>query len=125
VLKKRLLFVILLLVLISITLFFGSAPPSPFYYLKITRETIQTNFIFGTEDKANWLLTRADKRLTEAQKLKSKGFNALAETQIQTAIDYQKQSEILLLELKDKTNTTYLTDRYNQNSDKIKQLSGE
>ena len=121
-LKKRLLFVILLLVLISITLFFGSAPPSPFYYLKITRETIQTNFIFGTEDKANWLLTRADKRLTEAQKLKSKGFNTLAETQIQTAIDYQKQSEILLLELKDKTNTTYLTDRYNQNSDKIAQL---
>lgn len=122
-LKKRFLPVILILsVLVLIILYFGSTPPSPFYYLKIFRETIQTNFIFGTEDKARWLLTRADKRLTEAQTLKFKNQNLLAKMQIETAKQYQTEAQTLLNDLKDKTNTDYLKDKYIQNTDKINYL---
>lgn len=108
--------------LLAISLFLGSIPPSPLYYLKITRETIQTFFIFGDEDKTNWLLTRAGKRLTEAEKLKKKNLNFLADIQINTAKKYQSEAETLLEILKNKTNITYLTDRYNQNSEKLNSL---
>lgn len=120
VLKKRVLITgILSIILAAASLFLGSIPPSPFYYLKITRETIQTFFIFGDEDKTNWFLIRADKRLDEAQKLKNKHLEFLADLQIQTAKDYQSEAEILLEDLKNKTNITYLRDRSNQNIEKL------
>ena len=122
--KKRLLILSLcLLVLVAVSIFLGSIPPSPLYYLKTSRETIQTFFIFGDEDKANWLLIRADKRLTEAQKLKAKNLQHLAQIQVNTAKQYQTEAGTLLESLKDKTNITYLKDRYNQNSEKLKLLS--
>lgn len=74
---------------------------------------------------ANWYLVRADKRLSEAEKLKMKKLDFLAEAQIKTAKDYQSEAEILLTTLKDKTNTTYLKDRFNQNAEKLKNLNGE
>ena len=122
--KKRILILSAIAgILLILTLFFGSIPPSPLYYLKITRETLQTFFIFGDEDKANWLLVRTEKRITEAEKLKSKNLDFLADMQIQTAKNYQVDSKSLLDYLKDKTNINYLTDRYNQNEDRLKALS--
>lgn len=112
---------VILILLIS-SLYLGSIPPSPIYYLKVTRETIQIFFIFGDEDKTNWLLIRADKRLDEAAKLKAKHLGFLAEMQIQTAKDYQSRADKLLADLKNKTNITYLQDRFNQNNEKLKNL---
>lgn len=102
----------------------GSIPPSPLYYLKTSRETLQSLFIFGDEDKANWLLLKADKRLGEAEKLKAKNLDYFAGMQIDAARRYQSEAEILLLDLKNKTNITYLRDRSNQNLEKLKNLEG-
>lgn len=104
------------------SLFLGSVPPSPLYYLKIGRESVQSLFIFGDEDQTNWLLTRADKRLTEAEKLKSRGLNFFADIQINTAKQYQSEAEVLLEDLKNKTNIIYLKDKYNQNLEKMNKL---
>lgn len=100
----------------------GSIPPSPLYYLKISRESIQTFFVFGSEDNANWLLTRAEKRITEAEKLNSKNLTFIADIQKQQAIEYQSEARRLLDDLKNKTNINYLTDKYTQNNDRLKVL---
>jgi hypothetical protein len=124
VLKKRVFpLALLVLVLIAMSVLLGSVPPSPVYYLKVTRESIQTFFIFGSEDKAGWFLTRADKRITEAEKLKTKHLDFFASQQIRTAMDYQSHAQIMLEDLKNKTSITYLTDKYTQNSDRLKTLS--
>lgn len=121
--KKRLLILAaILLLLTGITAYFKTAPPSPLYFLKISRESIQTFFIFGDEDKANWLLTRAEKRITEAEFLKSKNLQILSGMQITTADQYQNEASKILDFLSDKTNTNYLQDRYKQNSDRLSKL---
>ena len=122
--KKLGLVSILLIIILGVSVFLGSIPPSPFYYLKITRETIQTLFIFGDEDRANWVLTKAGKRLEEAEKLRNKKLNFLSDMQIDKAKDYQEEALKLLEGLKDKTDINYLTDIYNSNKDKIKALEG-
>lgn len=120
--KRYLILAIFLIIFVALTLYLGNIPPSPLYYLKISRETIQSLFIFGDEDQANWYLTRADKRINEAQKLKDRNMDFFAQIQIKTALDYQRQAEILLEVLKNKTNITYLEDKSNQNRDKLKSL---
>lgn len=120
--KKRYLIIGILLVIAITSLYLGSTPPSPLYYLKIARETVQTFFIFGDEDKANWLLTRAEKRIAEAEKLRSKKLDSLAQMQVDTAKTYQSEAEIILQDLSNKTNITYLRDKYNQNQDRLKLL---
>lgn len=114
---------VLVLVLIAMSVLLGSIPPSPVYYLKVTRESIQTFFIFGSEDEAGWFLTRAEKRITEAEKLKAKNLDFFAGQQIQTALSYQSQAQIILEDLKNKTSITYLTDKYTQNNDRLKSLA--
>lgn len=121
-LKNRFFIIVVLIISLIPVAYLGSLPPSPFYYLKASRELIQSVFIFGTEDKANWILTLADKRLVEAEKLKMKKLDFIAAFQIKTARNYQFEAESLLEILKDKTNTTYLRDKYNQNSDRLKKL---
>lgn len=74
------------------------------------------------EDRANWLLTLADKRLSEAQRLKIKKLNYFSEFQIGTALKYQNEAEAMLEILKNKTNIIYLRDKYNQNDEKLKNL---
>ena len=113
----------IIVVLLGVSTLLGSIPPSPFYYLKITRESIQTFFIFGAEDKANWLLTRAEKRITEAEKLKTKRLSFFANSQIETAHHYQSEAQVLIEDLKNKTSTTYLVDKYTQNNDRLNLLA--
>lgn len=112
----------LFVILILLTLFFKSTPPSPIYFLKVARESVQSFFIFGTEDNALWLLTRAEKRISESESLKNKNLNYLASIQLQSAKDFQTEADNLIISLKDKINRNYLIDKYNQNNDRIKAL---
>lgn len=120
--KKRFLIIGIILILLVPVAYLGNLPPSPLYFLKVSREGVQSLFIFGMEDRANWLLTLSDKRLVEAEKLKKKKMGFIASFQINTARNYQSEAENLLEILKDKTNITYLRDKSNQNNDKLKNL---
>lgn len=86
---------------------------------------MQSLFIFGDEDRANWILTLADKRLNEAQKLRLKKLNYFSAFQINTALKYQNEAQGLLEILKNKTNIIYLRDKYNQNDEKLKNLGAQ
>lgn len=109
-------------VFVGLIVFLGSAPPSPVYFIKISRETIQDLFIFGDEDRAYWLLTKAEKRISESEKLKSRNIGLLAKFQSDTAQNYQNEAKKIIDLLKDKLNTNYLIDKYNQNSDRLNNL---
>lgn len=118
--KKHIALAVLPILLISLIVFFKSAPPSPIYLIKISREYIQNFFIFGDEDKAFWVLTKAEKRISEAEILKSKNINYLANLQLESAKNYQKEADTLITSLKDKVNRNYLIDKFSQNEDRIK-----
>ncbi|MEK7503634.1 MAG: DUF5667 domain-containing protein [Patescibacteria group bacterium] len=66
----------------------GITPDSPFYFLKIWKETIQTFFTFGMENKAKQFLHLADVRLAEYQKMIDKGKTEIAQ---KTLEKYEKQ----------------------------------
>ena len=121
-LKNWKLIIPVILILAALILYLGSAPPSPLYYLKISRETVQSFFVFGDEDQTNWLLTKAEKRITEAEKLKAKKINFFAQIQIQSAKTYNSEAQTLINDLKNKTNVTYLVDKHTQNQDRLNQL---
>lgn len=74
------------------------------------------------EDRANWVLTLADKRLEEAAVLKIKKMDYFSDMQKNDALKYQDEARGLLEILKNKTNITYLQDKYNQNEQKVKNL---
>ena len=57
----------------------GATPDSPLYFLKTWKESIQTFFIFGFENKAKQYLHLADVRLAEYQKMIDKGKKKIAE----------------------------------------------
>jgi len=57
----------------------GLTPDSPFYFLKLWKESIQAFFTFGAENKAKQFLYLAEVRLAEYQKMTEKGRNETAE----------------------------------------------
>ncbi len=57
----------------------GLTPDSPFYFLKSWKESIQTFFTFGAENKAKQFLHLAEVRLAEYQKMIEKGKTEIAE----------------------------------------------
>ncbi|MDO8452248.1 MAG: DUF5667 domain-containing protein [bacterium] len=66
----------------------GLTPDSNFYFLKIWKESIQTFFTFGEENKARQLLRLSEVRLAEYKKMIEKGKTEIA----QKALDkYEKQ----------------------------------
>lgn len=83
-------------------------PLSPFYYVKIFREFMQSKFTFGTEEQAYRYLNLADKRITEAGYLKTAGANMLSKKQVYLAQQYQKIASNYLRDLKDKQDINYL-----------------
>lgn len=123
--KKLFLIIGALIALLIPSIYLGTLPPSPLYFLKVSRESVQSLFIFGDEDRANWILTLADKRLNEAQKLRLKKLNYFSAFQINTALKYQNEAQGLLEILKNKTNIIYLRDKYNQNDEKLKNLGAQ
>lgn len=66
----------------------GLTLDSPFYFLKAWKETIQTFFTFGEENKAKQYLHLADVRLAEYQKMVEKGKTEIAQ---KTLDKYEKQ----------------------------------
>ena len=66
----------------------GITPDSPFYFLKSWKESIQTFFTFGEENKAKQFLHLADVRLAEYQKMIEKGKTEIAQ---KTLEKYEKQ----------------------------------
>lgn len=66
----------------------GLTPDSTFYFLKTWKESIQTFFTFGAENKAKQYLHLADVRLAEYQKMVEKGKTEIAE---KILAKYEKQ----------------------------------
>jgi len=66
----------------------GTTPDSSFYFLKIWKESIQTFFTFGEENKAKQYLHLAEVRLAEYQKMIEKGKTEIAQ---KTLDKYQEQ----------------------------------
>lgn len=66
----------------------GILPDSPFYFLKTWKESIQTFFTFGAENKAEQYLHLAEVRLAEYQKMIEKGKIEIAE---RTFEKYERQ----------------------------------
>ena len=66
----------------------GITPDNPLYFLKIWKESIQTFFTFGAENKAKQFLHLAEVRLAEYQKMIEKGKTEIAEKTIEK---YQNQ----------------------------------
>lgn len=63
-------------------------PDSPFYFLKTWKESIQTFFTFGAENKTKQYLRLAEVRLAEYQKMVEKGKTEIADKILQR---YEKQ----------------------------------
>ena len=66
----------------------GITPDSPFYFLKTWKESIQTFFTFGVENKAKQFLHLSEVRLVEYQKMIEKGKTEIAQ---KTLEKYEKQ----------------------------------
>src|SRR3989344_5057371 len=66
----------------------GTTPDSPLYFLKTWKESIQTFFTFGLENKAKQYLHLADVRLAEYQKMIDKGKTDIAQ---KTLDKYERQ----------------------------------
>lgn len=66
----------------------GILPDSPFYFLKTWKESIQTFFTFGAENKAKQHLHLAEVRLAEYQKMIEEGKTEIAAKTIEK---YEKQ----------------------------------
>ncbi len=98
-------------------------PVSPLYYLKISREYLQSKFVFGDEDLANWYFTLAEKRIAEARLLKNYGFKSLKNQQKKLAQYYQDLGWSHLKVLIDVININYLKDKFDKNEQQIKELN--
>ncbi|MFH1401986.1 MAG: DUF5667 domain-containing protein [Parcubacteria group bacterium] len=66
----------------------GLTPDSPFYFLKSWKESIQTFFTFGAENKAKQYLHLSEVRLAEYEKMVEKGKTEIAQ---KTFEKYEKQ----------------------------------
>lgn len=66
----------------------GLMPDSPFYFLKVVKEKIQTFFTFSAENKTKQYLHLAEVRMAEYQKMLEKGKTELAR---KTLEKYEKQ----------------------------------
>lgn len=77
----------------------GVTPDSSFYFLKTCKESIQTFFTFGAENKAKQFLHLSEVRLAEYQKMIEKEKMEIAE---KTLEKYEKQLDQALKKTKEK-----------------------
>jgi hypothetical protein len=76
----------------------GTLPDSSFYFLKSWKESIQTFFTFGAENKAKQFLHLADVRLAEYQKMIEMGKTDIA---LKTLEKYEKQLDQAMTKIKE------------------------
>lgn len=99
-----------------------ATPLSPLYYLKVGREYFQSKFFFGEEDALYRKLDLAEKRISEAEILKSRGFVSLANSRINEAKKLLDNVQNKIQSLSEQTNVNYLKDKYTQIQDRIDKL---
>lgn len=102
---------------------FQITPLSPLYSVKLTREYMQSLFVFGDEDLANWKLTLSEKRLTEAEILKRNNQNQLTLKQLNLAKGYQQVAMTYIDGLRDKLDINYLLAKSEDVSKRISSLN--
>jgi len=78
-----------------------ATPDSPFYFLQTWKESIQTFFAFGAENKAKQYLHLAEVRLAEYQKMVEKGKTEIAEKTLNKYEDQLNRALTKAQELKD------------------------
>lgn len=96
-----------------------ATPVSPVYYIKAGRESLQSLFVFGNEDLANWYFDLATKRIKEAKILQQHDFSSLAYRQIDLAQYYQDQGFKHLKPLIDVVDTNFLKEKFESNKQEI------
>ncbi len=90
-----------------------------YYTIKTTRETIQSQFIFGDEEQAFWKFNLVDKRLDEAATLKKIGLTSLSQRQVKLAQEYQNQAETHLNKLINVIDVNYLLELRDKNQKRL------
>ena len=95
---------------------------SPLYTIKITREFLQSKFVFGDEDLAYWYFGLAEKRITEAEILKSSNLNKAATQTAQKASEYQTIGSKYLKNLIDVIDVNYLKQIFTSNQERLTKL---
>lgn len=88
-------------------------PLSPIYYLKQTRERIQSLFIFGDRDLSEWNFTLSQKRIVESTILCKHNLNSLGKKQLLLAQNYYQKGTYYLDNLINKIDTNYLLQEKN------------
>ncbi len=80
----------------------GTLPDSTFYFLKTWKESIQTFFTFGAENKAKQFLHLAEVRLAEYQKMIEKGKTEIAKKTLEKYENQLNNALTKVEELKNK-----------------------
>jgi len=83
-------------------------PVSPVYYLKRAREQLQSIFIMGNRDSAEWNFTLSQKRVLESQILCDHKLSSIGNKQLLLAQKYFEKGNSYLVNLIDKIDTNYL-----------------
>lgn len=102
---------------------FQITPLSPLYLVKLTREYLQSLFVFGDEDLAYFNLTLASKRLKEAEILKENKQYIVELRQVKLAKNYQKIADRYVDTLRDKVDINYLLVKSADISERINALN--
>ncbi len=97
-------------------------PASPLYYIKTSREYLQSKFIFGDEDLATWYFNLATKRITEAEILSTHNLKTYSNNQLNLAQNYQEKGYSHLKPLIDVIDTNLLQEKYQANQRRIEKL---
>jgi hypothetical protein len=88
--------------------FKNPSPVSPIYYVKRTREQIQSFFIMGNRDSADWNFNLAKKRIIESDKLCSNKLIKLGKKHLSLARNNYDKGIVYLNHLIDVVDTNYL-----------------
>lgn len=83
-------------------------PVSPVYYLKIAREKLQSIFIMGNRDSAEWNFILSQKRALESQILCDHKLFDIGKKQLLLANKYYEEGSSYLIKLIDVIDTNYL-----------------
>ncbi len=92
------------------------------FYLLVVREEVQSLFVVGNEDNANWNLTRSEKRMNEAKIFKIIHLGFLSQRQLDLARVFQTKAASFIEKERDHADINYLLQKLKQDQDKLIQL---
>lgn len=97
-------------------------PLTPIYYVQLIRERAQELFVFGDEDRAYFELTIAQKRIAEAEYLKSQDLGMMSRNQSELALWSDIKAANLMAKIQDKIDIKYLRDMQEMNQKRLELL---